>query len=43
MATNGLRYGAAIELRENFAGQTLSASGSGSSPHFSNCVGAPGL
>jgi hypothetical protein len=35
MATNGLRYGAAIELRENFTGQTSSTASSGASAYSS--------
>jgi hypothetical protein len=35
MATNGLRYGAAIELRENFSGQITSTGSSGASGYSS--------
>ena len=35
MATNGLRYGAAIELRENFPGQISSNTSSGASGYSS--------
>jgi hypothetical protein len=35
MATNGLRYGAAIEVRENFTGQSSSVSSSGASGYSS--------
>jgi hypothetical protein len=35
MATNGLRYGAAIELRQNFTGQVSSNSSSGASGYSS--------
>jgi len=35
MATNGLRYGAAIELRQNFFGQPSSAASSGASGYTS--------
>src|SRR5262249_44721436 len=35
MATNGLRYGAAIELRQNFTGQISSNSSSGASGYSS--------
>jgi hypothetical protein len=35
MATNGLRYGAAIELRENFTGQVSSTASSGASGYSS--------
>jgi hypothetical protein len=35
MATNGLRYGAAIELRENFSGQPSSNASSGASGYSS--------
>ena len=35
MATNGLRYGAAIELRENFTGQVSSTASSGASAYSS--------
>jgi outer membrane protein OmpU len=35
MATNGLRYGAAIELRENFTGQASSTASSGASGYTS--------
>ena len=35
MATNGLRYGAAIEVRENFSGQITSTASSGASGYSS--------
>jgi hypothetical protein len=35
MATNGLRYGAAIEIRENFTGQISNAASSGASGYSS--------
>src|SRR4051794_32796114 len=36
MATNGLRYGAAIELRQNFSGQLSSAASTGASGYTSS-------
>jgi hypothetical protein len=35
VATNGLRYGAAIELRQNFSGQISSTTSSGASGYTS--------
>ena len=35
MATNGLRYGAAIEVRQNFTGQISSNTSSGASGYCS--------
>ena len=35
MATNGLRYGAAIEIRQNFTGQISNAGSSGASGYSS--------
>jgi hypothetical protein len=36
MATNGLRYGAAIEVRQNFQGQSSSTTSSGASSYLSS-------